>query len=685
MVRYKKQKIKIKGERYMGKKSRLGIFVICFIMLSINCWAEQLATFTYSQNDLNIMFVVDYSNSMNSNDKEKMGLSMIEAFVDEAFSKKSNVGFVAYNHTILAYSEPISLAEKSNRKIIKNKLSNIGRSGSTDIGLALKKAESLLSKSNNKQSVIILISDGEPDLSYVHTGRTIEDCYEDMNQSAQKCQAQNIPIYTIAFGENFDGETSCLETLSNSTGGNAYLANEAGDLVEIFNTILQKYTMSTVVPVAASLASGGLQTIEIPFESEYTSEVNVLLVSSAPLKEANIFYSGQEVDFSQAKYYFTCKINAPQENNVKLQYRTQSGEAIKVYLLLYQDVDFKVEVPSEAGKNVTSPFTAYFVENSTGESIADENFYKRFNSLATVYDDQGEVQSNPQMKYAQGKLIGELALNKVGNYGMDYELKENHYAFKVEDIAFKCVNAKPIGNLNIQEKYCIMGEKDTFNLDEYFSDPNGDPLTYSLMAVEGDSLHYELNHNELTLTPKHIGEISFKVVATDEEGETAISQLSEIAVLPVWRYYLPITLIISACILLAIIGVIAYILRKKMNAPKPVYSGKINVYFTKTPEDIEIEPLTFSFFQMAPHKITLNDLLEGAGYKIEEIEAKHIYFEPGFDRQIVFSHESQNAVMIGSSIACRKLKYSIAYGSKLYITAADESYDLEIHFVSARS
>lgn len=89
------------------------------------------------------MFVVDYSNSMNSNDKEKMGLSMIEAFVDEAFSRKTNVGFVAYNHTILDYSETVSLADKENRKAIKNKLNRINRSESTDIGLALKKAEDI--------------------------------------------------------------------------------------------------------------------------------------------------------------------------------------------------------------------------------------------------------------------------------------------------------------------------------------------------------------------------------------------------------------------------------------------------------------------------------------------------------------------------------------------------------------
>ena len=103
------------------------------------------------------------------------------------------------------------------------------------------------------------------------------------------------------------------------------------------------------------------------------------------------------------------------------------------------------------------------------------------------------------------------------------------------------------------------------------------------------------------------------------------------------------------------------------------------------PEDRDIPPLTFSLFQRTGKSISLEDLLKEAGYNIAILEMASIIFEPGFNREIVFSQNTPYSVLIGTTIACRKLKYSIAYGTKIYITAPDGSYDIEIHFVSARS
>ena len=68
------------------------ISILCFVM-PIN--AEDSFIYTYTQSDIDVMFVVDYSNSMNGNDRQKVGLQMIETFIDSSFSKKMRVGFVA--------------------------------------------------------------------------------------------------------------------------------------------------------------------------------------------------------------------------------------------------------------------------------------------------------------------------------------------------------------------------------------------------------------------------------------------------------------------------------------------------------------------------------------------------------------------------------------------------------------
>lgn len=646
--------------------------------------AKDTVTYKYTQEPLDIMFVVDYSNSMNSNDRQKIGLQMIEAFMDEAFSKEMRVGFVAYNQEVLASYEPIALNEKNKRNILKSAIHQLTRSGSTDTGLALKIAKSLLADTS-RQSMIVLISDGEPDLSYSQTGRTLEDSLNDMDGVAKECAQDKVPIYTIAFGQHFDGTSKCLEDLATQTHGKSYFAHEPGDLVEIFNTIIEKYTMSSVVPIVASLASGDLQTIEIPFENQYTAEANILLVSSSPIEEANVWYEGQETEMNQSEYYFTTKINNPQKGQLKLQYRAPKGAYMKLYLVLYSNLTFQVDIPQKIEKQSAFEIKGYFLTNDTKQIIKDINLYKRFKTNMTLLT-SSETQEEIPMSQLEDKIVGQLTLHKTGEYGVNIVLKDTYYNIALNSINILCDNAAPIGECVIKKTYPNhLNQEILIDLSTYFEAVDGDALSYSITSVDGNSIQYEIKENILQIIPQNTGKTRFKVVATDSENAQAISPESTVTILPLWRYYIVVTMGVIIILSLVVVGGVIYYIQKRKKRPIPEFTGKLNVYFTKTPEDIEIPPLTFSLFQMKVKSITLDDLLQGAGYPIQGLEMEKVIFEPGFNREIVFYHNTQNSVMIGASIACRKLKYSVAYGTKFYITAPDESYDLEIHFVSARS
>jgi len=43
---------------------------------------------------------------------------------------------------------------------------------------------------------------------------------------------------------------------------------------------------------------------------------------------------------------------------------------------------------------------------------------------------------------------------------------------------------------------------------------------------------------------------------------------------------------------------------------------------------------------------------------------------------------SDSTIMIGNSIACKQVQYSVSFGDVLYITTADGTYDLELHYIS---
>ena len=55
------------------------------------------------------------------------------------------------------------------------------------------------------------------------------------------------------------------------------------------------------------------------------------------------------------------------------------------------------------------------------------------------------------------------------------------------------------------------------------------------------------------------------------------------------------------------------------------------------------------------------------------------------DRRMILYHTSNAVVMIGNSIVCRQIQYSVSFGDVIYITSQDGAYELEMHYITAVS
>lgn len=92
--------------------------LLCCMILNLlfpqMAFAEEIAG---GKEPLDIVFVIDCSGSMKANDPSKMGLSMVQAFIDTVQTENIRVGYVAYSDNILSFSapEPIGMAEKRKR------------------------------------------------------------------------------------------------------------------------------------------------------------------------------------------------------------------------------------------------------------------------------------------------------------------------------------------------------------------------------------------------------------------------------------------------------------------------------------------------------------------------------------------------------------------------------------------
>ena len=80
--------------------------------------------------------------------------------------------------------------------------------------------------------------------------------------------------------------------------------------------------------------------------------------------------------------------------------------------------------------------------------------------------------------------------------------------------------------------------------------------------------------------------------------------------------------------------------------------------------------------------MVLGMLLKEYPETVDALGLDSIYLIADADRRMVLYHTSESSVMIGNSIACRQIQYSVSFGDVIYITSLNGSYELEIHYIA---
>ena len=98
---------------------RLLYCIILSLFFPLTGYAEEIVP---QKEQLEIIFVIDSSGSMKTNDPSGIGLDMVQAFIDTMQTQGIHIGYVAYNNEILSYSAPetIETAEKRKNKEVGN-------------------------------------------------------------------------------------------------------------------------------------------------------------------------------------------------------------------------------------------------------------------------------------------------------------------------------------------------------------------------------------------------------------------------------------------------------------------------------------------------------------------------------------------------------------------------------------
>lgn len=203
-----------------------------------------------TSDERDIVLVLDVSGSMAGTPMEETKKASVN-FIDSILDEDASIGIVTYDNSASRASD-----FSVNKASLENIVSGIYDGGGTNIEAGLREAHSMLSSSNAKKKIIVLMSDGEP-----NDGKEGDA----LVAYADEIKGDGVLIYTLGFFENMGGYKSSAQQLMEriASDGCHYEVANADDLVFFFGDIAdqlngQKYIYVRIAcPVDVSVTYQG--------------------------------------------------------------------------------------------------------------------------------------------------------------------------------------------------------------------------------------------------------------------------------------------------------------------------------------------------------------------------------------------------------------------------------------------
>lgn len=675
----KKVICKAQAGKNMGRRTicAVAMSLLLFCIVGIRCQAEETAM---AKEDLNIVFAVDHSGSMNEQDASRMISKVLQVFIDTMHGENIRIGYLAYNDTIVAQKAPVEIDQEEQRQALKQTIANAENQGETDIGLGLKEAYRLMDGCSGKK-MVVLISDGETDLARSNTGRTEEDSDQDIEEIVQLCQAEGTPIVTVAFGKEYEGEEAVLRKISDRTGGESYEADRPEELVSILYDLFHTDFSYSVREITDSIYEAGSQRINCGMDGMIYDELTVLFFSDQEIQEAGVISGGNWI-LSETKENYAVVRLSETSSDLTIEFETKDKQQVSVFLVGRRNITPVVEWDGEIYKNKEKEFRIHF-EDDNGQQPASYTDLQWTAEFRSMTDD---TVVPLQLEATETGLIGKATFTDSGKYSLYLATGRNsENTYDVSQLSV--LNTLPISISNAHVDIFTSSGEQMIDLAEYFADEDGDVLVFELQELPKDMVSASVEGHYLHITPKGRGTGDIVLLVSDGEGSLA----GRITVrVRFWIEAYPAVPFLVICLLLFAVFKIYRRRKRILTVPEKVeekskyyFTGKINVYFTLVPEGTEeIPPLNFMLHPIREGKIVVGDMLRSYTELSALLELDRMFLYPAENRKIVFYHNSKAAVMIGNSIVCRKMQYALSYGNVIYVTSQDGSCEMEIHYVA---
>lgn len=287
----------------------------------------------FEQRDGEIIFLLDTSNSMNVQDRDRM---TIDALRQAVYSMPSNwkAGMVAYNTDIQS-----SIPLESTLEQWESELDTLEYSGYTNAGEGLQQAMEMFSDKDETSRYIVMFTDGEIDMPDSQEKEKSRKLYEEMTKLARD---EGIKIFIVAVGSELDDPQMHIFDGAEVTDGAIYWEGQSGSLSEIVFRILCDRINFPHNTIGVTDGNGGSVYFEMP--SQGAEHLKICITSGKGLQNVSADYTAETGRIVSGKNFAVVDIGRPVDKGIKVRFETLEISDVNAYVITEYETIPKTEI-----------------------------------------------------------------------------------------------------------------------------------------------------------------------------------------------------------------------------------------------------------------------------------------------------------------------------------------------------
>jgi hypothetical protein len=347
---------------------------------------------------LDIVFAVNTSGSMRTNDPEGFAREFLGLLTTVADPKGVRIGIVGYSDKIRVSLPVTDISFEEGRASVERAIASLIPFEGTDIGLGLLEAKRLLDEAgDDHEKVIFLISDGE---TYdAPRGRGEEASAKDAEEVREWASGLN---HTAIYEAKFQNYGTGQKSERNYWRNYKFFSNVSSlsEWWRFFDDALSSVMQAPLLTLAELEGTGSTQEVTISVPHGLSDAVSVIFASDAPVSDIRAAQSGLgNVRFFGGNTLSAAVIENPAKGDIKIEFTAKEGSFVEVYTI-YSGFAFNSRISvSETEEGAARAFVS--VEKD-GELISDKDFYESLGArivfLRLQYDVKEDYKSERDMR-----------------------------------------------------------------------------------------------------------------------------------------------------------------------------------------------------------------------------------------------------------------------------------------------